>query len=136
MQNSQMQFKEVIVEMSHNCNISCQMCGFGFRYNPVKKEKFMSADNFCKIVDIFANNTSVLRLNGRGESTIHPDFTELLNWTHKKYPLLQLSIFTNASVSNESINNQVIPTKPFNSITMVHPMAKIQTATHLMQLVS
>lgn len=108
MQNSQMQFKEVIVEMSHNCNISCQMCGFGFRYNPVKKKKFMSADNFCKIVDIFANNTSVLRLNGRGESTIHPDFTELLNWTHKKYPLLQLSIFTNASVSNESIINTLI----------------------------
>lgn len=98
-----MQFKEVIIEMSHNCNISCQMCGFGFRYNPVRKEKYMSADNFRRCVDIFADKTSVLRLNGRGESTIHPDFIELLRWTHEKYPSLQLSIFTNASFSNPAI---------------------------------
>lgn len=103
MQSTEMQFKEVIIEMSHNCNISCQMCGFGFRYNPIKNEKFMTAGNFRKCVDMFANRTSVLRLNGRGESTIHPDFVELIKWAHDKYPSLQLSIFTNASFGNASI---------------------------------
>ena len=108
MQSSEMQFKEVIIEMSHNCNISCQMCGFGFRYNPVKNEKYMSADNFRKCVDMFADKTSILRLNGRGESTIHPDFVELIRWVHDKYPSLQLSIFTNASFANASIIEALI----------------------------
>jgi MoaA/NifB/PqqE/SkfB family radical SAM enzyme len=103
MQSAEMQFKEVMLEMSHNCNISCQMCGFGFRYNPVNKEKFMPADNFRRYVDMFAGKTSVLRLNGRGESTIHPNFKELLLWTHRKYPTLQLSLFTNASFNDPAL---------------------------------
>lgn len=108
MQSTEMQFKEVMLEMSHNCNISCQMCGFGFRYNPVKKEKYMPADNYRRYVDMFAKKTAVLRLNGRGESTIHPDFKELLEWTHAKYPSLQLSLFTNASFNDPSLINALI----------------------------
>lgn len=108
MQSSKMQFKEVIIEMSHNCNISCQMCGFGFRSNPVQNSKYMSPEKFRMLVDIFAERTTVLRLNGRGESTIHPNFTELLEWTHEKYPSLKLSIFTNASFENESVINTLI----------------------------
>lgn len=98
-----MQFKEVMLEMSHNCNISCQMCGFGFRYNPVSKDKFMPAENYRRYVDMFAHKTSVLRLNGRGESTIHPNFKELLEWTHSKYPALQLSLFTNSSFNDPAL---------------------------------
>lgn len=108
MQSTEMQFKEVMLEMSHNCNISCQMCGFGFRYNPVKKEKYMPADKYRRYVDMFASKTAVLRLNGRGESTIHPDFKELLKWTHTKYPSLQLSLFTNASFNDPSLIDALI----------------------------
>ena len=103
-----MQFKEVMIEMSHNCNISCQMCGFGFRYNPVKREKFMEANSYRKYVDMFAEKTERLRLNGRGESTIHPNFKELLEWTHGKYPSLQLSLFTNASFNNPTLVDALI----------------------------
>ena len=108
MQSTEMQFKEVMLEMSHNCNISCQMCGFGFRYNPVSKEKFMPAENYRRYVDMFAGKTSVLRLNGRGESTIHPNFKELLEWTHAKYPALQLSLFTNASFNDPALIAELI----------------------------
>ena len=103
MQSSEMQFKEVIIEMSHNCNLSCQMCGFGFKHNPVKREKYISDDTFKRFVDILAPTTKILRLNGRGESTIHPHFTELLEWTHNKYPNLCINLFTNASFKNEML---------------------------------
>ena len=108
MQGAEMQFKEVMLEMSHNCNISCQMCGFGFRYNPVSKEKFMPAEDFRRYVDMFASKTALLRLNGRGESTIHPNFKELLEWVHSKYPSLQLSLFTNASFDDADLIDKLI----------------------------
>ena len=110
MQSAEMQFKEVIIEMSHNCNLSCQMCGFGFKHNLVKKEKYISDDTFKSFVDILAPKTKVLRLNGRGESTIHPHFTELLEWTHNKYPNLCINLFTNASFKNEMLIASLIKT--------------------------
>ena len=108
MQSLEMQFKEVIIEMSHNCNLSCQMCGFGFRPNPTKKEKFISDESFRKYVDILAPHTTTLRLNGRGESIIHPHFTDLLEWTHNKYPELRLNLFTNASLKKDGLISTLV----------------------------
>ena len=45
-----MQFKEIILEISHNCNLSCIMCGFGYKLNPPTSDKFMKKENVWKLV--------------------------------------------------------------------------------------
>lgn len=103
-----MQFEEIIVEVGYNCNLACTMCGFGKEANPFNKDKFMSLSMFKKTIDMIAPVTRTIRLNGRGESTIHPDFLEMLNWIHHKYPECNLNLFSNMSAVSASILQALI----------------------------
>jgi|GEM_PF-778390 len=96
-------FEEIIVELSYNCNLSCTMCGFGKEVNPFSKNKFLSFDNYKTILHQIGNITKTIRLNGRGESTIHPDFIEILNYTKQTYPYLNINLFSNFSFNDKSI---------------------------------
>lgn len=96
-------FKLSIIELSQNCNLDCIMCGFGKRHN--SPDKFMSYNQFLKIYDDFKNNTETIRLNGRGESTIHPDFKKIIN--HIGYNN-RMSLFTNGNYTNDEINQLFI----------------------------
>ena len=49
------ELEEVIVELSFNCNLSCIMCGFGKDVNPVSKEKFLSFENYKRILEKISN---------------------------------------------------------------------------------
>lgn len=97
------EYEEIIVELSFNCNLSCIMCGFGNETNPYSKNKFMSVDNYKRILHQIGNKTKSIRLNGRGESTIHPDFTEILNHTKSQYPNLRVNLFSNFSFKNNCV---------------------------------
>ncbi len=103
-----MQFEEIIVEVGYNCNLACTMCGFGKEANSFSKDKFMSLSMFEKTIDMIAPITRTIRLNGRGESTIHPDFLEMLNWIHHKYPECNLNLFSNMSAVSASILQALI----------------------------
>ena len=103
-----MQFEEVIIEVGHNCNLACTMCGFGKESNPFNSKKFMSVSMFKKTVDMIAPITRTIRLNGRGESTIHPDFLKMLNWVHHKYPECNLNLFSNMSAVSPSLLQALI----------------------------
>jgi len=96
-------FREIIVELSYNCNLSCEMCGFGNKINPYNEKKFMSFEFYKTIADTFANKSQTFRLNGRGESTIHPDFESILEFTHKSYPGLNINLFTNLMIEKHSL---------------------------------
>ena len=98
-----MKFKEIIIELSHNCNLSCTMCGFGYKTNPISKEKFMSFEMFKSLTEKLAPQTETMRLNGRGESTIHPQFCEILNYLRTEYPKLNINLFSNMSAVNDEI---------------------------------
>ena len=62
--------EELLIELSQNCNLDCIMCGFGKRNN--SRDKFMSFEDFVEIYDKLGDKADKIRLNGRGESTIHP----------------------------------------------------------------
>ncbi|MDO4729463.1 MAG: hypothetical protein Q4B43_10740 [Bacteroidota bacterium] len=47
-------------------------------------------------------------MNGRGESTIHPNFVEILNYTKSRYPNVRINLFSNFSFKNEEIINSLI----------------------------
>lgn len=103
-----MKFEEVIIELSYNCNLSCTMCGFGKHVNPFHKSKFMTFDVYKGILDQLGEISNTIRLNGRGESTIHPDFKEIINYTKQRFPKLNINLFSNMSFNNEKILQSLI----------------------------
>lgn len=110
--------KEILIEISQNCNLSCIMCGFGKENN--NNQKFMSFDNFIKIFDKIKDNTQSVRLNGRGESTIHIDFIPIFDYVfNAKIPI---QLFSNLSFNNESIIECFLKANPqlFISIDSPH----------------
>jgi len=102
------EFEEIIVELSYNCNLSCSMCGFGKEVNPYSKSKFLTFENYKNILHQIGDKTKTIRLNGRGESTIHPDFVEILNYTKEKYPSVNINLFSNFSFNNKRILDALI----------------------------
>lgn len=102
------EFEEIIVELSYNCNLSCSMCGFGKEVNPYKKSKFLTFDNYKNILHQIGGKTKAIRLNGRGESTIHPKFVEILNYTKEQYPSVNINLFSNFSFNSRRILEALI----------------------------
>jgi MoaA/NifB/PqqE/SkfB family radical SAM enzyme len=97
---------ELIVEVSNNCNLSCKMCGFG--QQPFDKERFMNSNLFKKVIDELGECGKCIRLNGRGESTIHPEFVQMLEYTRNKCPKSKINLFTNFSFNSEIILKSLI----------------------------
>lgn len=100
-ESKKQRFKEAIIELSQNCNLSCIMCGFG--QQQFDKSKFITFNQFKNIVDKVAPHSDTIRLNGRGESTIHPDFVKMLRYTSEHYPDCQINLFTNLSFCNNNL---------------------------------
>lgn len=94
-------YKEVILELSKNCNLNCIMCGYGARFN--KPDKYMDYSLFNYILGQLKGDFNVLRLNGRGESTIHPHFIRFLRRIRELYPEDRLRLFTNMNYNDPEI---------------------------------
>ncbi|MCL2219467.1 MAG: SPASM domain-containing protein [Chitinispirillia bacterium] len=101
-------FKEVIVELSHNCNLNCIMCGFGKGVNHFNKDKYLSFDSYKSILQQIGGKTEAIRLNGRGESTIHPEFVKMLKYTKFQFPQIGINLFSNFSFNSSAIINALI----------------------------
>jgi len=86
------------------------MCGFGRDVNPFNKNKFLSFDNYKTILHQIGNKTRTVRLNGRGESTIHPKFIEIVNYTKQNFSQLNINLFSNFSFNNQKIIDALIAT--------------------------
>ncbi|MHA1372115.1 MAG: radical SAM protein, partial [Promethearchaeota archaeon] len=95
--------KKLVIEFSHNCNLACIMCGYGG--GPIIPEKFMNYAIFNKILDHLElfNELTEIRLNGRGESTIHPKFMQMFSDLETAFPRMNYSIFTNLMFGNDEI---------------------------------
>ena len=122
------ELNEVIVELSYNCNLSCAMCGFGKHVNPFAREKFLPFDQYKTILAQVGDRTKTIRLNGRGESTIHPDFVEILYYTRRHYPGLSISLFTNFSFRNQKLLQALVENEVQLFVSMDSPVEEELTA--------
>lgn len=118
------QFDEIIVELSFNCNLSCSMCGFGKDVNPFEKKKFLSFKNYKNLLSQIGDKTKSIRLNGRGESTIHPDFVKILDYTKEEYPNLNINLFSNFSFNNQKVLNALLRNSVQLFVSMDSPIAE------------
>jgi MoaA/NifB/PqqE/SkfB family radical SAM enzyme len=99
------------------------MCGFGKDTNPFNKDKFLSFENYKTILHQIGDKTKTIRLNGRGESTIHPYFVEILNYTKQSFPQLNINLFSNFSFNNKKIIDALIVNGVQLFISMDSPKA-------------
>jgi MoaA/NifB/PqqE/SkfB family radical SAM enzyme len=97
----------LILELSRNCNIHCSMCGFGG--HPIQDDWYMHKNILNQFLHTspelsdFLSEVTEIRLNGRGESTIHPKFEEIVQTIASNFPHARLTLFTNLMVPNERI---------------------------------
>jgi MoaA/NifB/PqqE/SkfB family radical SAM enzyme len=99
------------------------MCGFGKKSNPFNKKKFLTFEKFEQILQQIGYATDTIRLNGRGESTIHPDFVKILNFTKEEFPKLKINLFSNLSFNNQKIIDALITNDVQLFISMDSPKA-------------
>ena len=97
---------ELILELSYNCDLACVMCGFGAKR--VDAGRFMTEETVSRILEAVAPAPRVIRLNGRGESTIHPRFVEILRLVRTRYPDAQINLFSHLSWSRPGLMSALI----------------------------
>lgn len=92
----------VCIPVTNRCSLSCGYCWYHCPGNPARLQpvrdmplgRFQEIVNDC--VDLGVDN---FHLAGEGEPTLHPQFTEMMNFLEKQ-PLL-VSLFTNGTFSEE-----------------------------------
>lgn len=99
--------RRLILEISRNCNLHCRMCGFGG--HPIDPKWFMGEEVISHLFDPknkdFLREVDEIRLNGRGESTIYPNFISVLHRIAESFPNARLTLFTNLMAANNQILN-------------------------------
>lgn len=116
--------KRISIEISTSCNLACEMCFLtGFRQRKIMKEdnylnKFFDVGLFKELADElseshFFNKKSLpfsLIFTG-GESLLHPQIFELLEYARKKN--IGATLFTNGTlIENAQIVEKIIQTMP------------------------
>nr|MDO8117004.1 radical SAM protein [Candidatus Sigynarchaeota archaeon] len=95
--------RKLVLELSHNCNLRCVMCGFGGK--PIARDRFMDENLIERILSesAFLADIEEIRLNGRGESTIHPHFSAIIERVHGQFPRAYFSLFTNLMFPSDAL---------------------------------
>ena len=97
---------ELILELSYNCDLACVMCGFGSKR--VDAGRFMSEATVSRILDSIDPPPRVIRLNGRGESTIHPRFVDILRGVRRRFADAQINLFSHLSWKRAGVMRALI----------------------------
>lgn len=92
-----MKFNKVYIEITNVCNLACKFC------NKTKREaKFMSVQEFEKIIKEVKDFTSLIALHVLGEPMLHPKLEEFLNIVNRYN--LKVNITTNGTMLESNID--------------------------------
>ncbi|MBE5820311.1 MAG: radical SAM protein [Clostridiales bacterium] len=89
-------FKKIYIEITNICNLKCNFCP-----ETKRTKKFMSIDNFEKIIEKVHKHTNLVCLHVKGEPLLHNNLEELLK-VLEKYNL-KANITTNGTLLKEKI---------------------------------
>lgn len=84
--------RNVSVELTNSCNLSCQMC-----YSRNRPKGFMDFELFKRIIQELNTIQSVenVILNYGGESLLHPEISDLIRYVVSPHPCYQVGLHTN-----------------------------------------
>lgn len=97
MKKNKKRFKKIYVEITNACNLACSFCIKNRRVI-----KYLSIDEFKKILDKLEPYTDYLYFHVLGEPLIHPDINELINLASKRF---KVQITTNGYLIDNINNN-------------------------------
>ncbi|SDK53080.1 radical SAM additional 4Fe4S-binding SPASM domain-containing protein [Maridesulfovibrio ferrireducens] len=91
---------QISIEPTIACNYRCLSCPHGMpledRKQVFHRDKFMSLEKYKKVIDSICGKTWYLSLTGIGESFLHPEIFEMIEYAANKG--MFVTIETNASV--------------------------------------
>lgn len=109
--------KRIEIELTNACNLKCSYCPRRFG---VGDEGFMSLSLFRKIIDEAGRHPElILQLHRRGESLLHPDFIQILNYINGRFKEVQIA--TNAILLDNKKSLAIAETIDFISFSIDLP---------------
>ena len=94
-------YKKVYIEITNNCNLSCDFC-----IKNTRKNKFMNINDFEIILNKLKEHTNYLYFHVLGEPLIHPKINEFINLAKENN--FNVNITTNGYLIKRIINNKNI----------------------------
>lgn len=93
-------YKKIYVEITNNCNLSCDFCTHNKR-----KERFIKESEFEKVLEKIKNYTDYIYLHVLGEPLLHPDINKLIDLASNNF---KINITTNGYLINRIKDNKNI----------------------------
>lgn len=94
-------YKKVYIEITNNCNLSCDFC-----IKNTRKNKFMNINDFEIILNKLKEHTNYLYFHVLGEPLMHPKINEFINLAKENN--FNINITTNGYLIKRIINNKNI----------------------------
>lgn len=87
-------YKKIYIEITNNCNLNCSFCS---KIN--RKKKYMSLDEYEKILDKIKDYTNYIYLHVKGEPLLHPKVIEMIKLAEQYN--LKVNLTTNGVLFNK-----------------------------------
>ncbi|MFW3341625.1 radical SAM/SPASM domain-containing protein [Aliarcobacter butzleri] len=94
------------IELTNKCNLDCKMCWQNEHMTYPKGN--MDVSLFKKIIDeaVFSG-VKAIKLQSRGESTLHPNIIECISYAKNK-GIIDIQLTTNATIFSNKINENLL----------------------------
>lgn len=113
------------IELASLCNLACPFCYFGhddFRLGKVIKKSFMTTEMAKRMIDESDElGVPAIKMNSRGESTIHPDYTEIMRYAQQKDSFFDILVNTNGNCPEKAIPGLMCASKLMFSLDSFKP---------------
>jgi radical SAM protein with 4Fe4S-binding SPASM domain len=109
--------KRIEIELASACNLKCTYCP---RHFVDDLKGFIDVSLYKRLIDEIAHYPeTIIVLHRRGESLLHPQFIEMMNYIRGKFKTVQLA--TNATLLNKAKAQAIIDAATFLSFSIDTP---------------
>ena len=92
------------IETTNDCNLKCPMCPRTFMKGSVG---YMDMGLYRKIIDEIGGKVYAIKLNWRGEPTMHPHLAEMIKYAKEK-GIMEVLLNSNGTILNEKMSRNLI----------------------------
>jgi radical SAM protein with 4Fe4S-binding SPASM domain len=106
------------IELSTVCNLQCPFCFTTEKtFNKKSLKNYINTETAIKLIkEASGIGIPSLKFNWRGESTLHPDFNDIIKFAHDQKTFHDIIINTNGNIPDKSIKGLLYTTKVIVSL--------------------
>ena len=91
-------FQKIYVEITNTCNLKCSFCLEGKR-----EKRFMSVDEFKKVILKIQDYTNLITLHVKGEPLLHPNLKEILEIFKKNLVNKDIAVTVDKNITSDEV---------------------------------